>query len=91
MTRQAVVAEVLAGMRPISHPASYFIWLPMPEDVRAEAVAISLLERRISVSTAEPFSVGASTPHALRIALGSVDLKTLRQALSIVREVIERA
>ena len=91
VVRQAVVAEVFAGMHPISHPASYFVWLPLGEEVRAEAVAMALLERRISVSTAEPFSVGASTPHALRIALGSVDLRTLRHALGIVREVIDLA
>jgi len=89
--RQAVAAKSLAGMHPVSHPASYFIWLPLAEEVRAEAVARSLLEKRISVSTAEPFSVGPRTPHALRIALGSVDLDTLRYALGIVRDVIERA
>lgn len=89
--RQAVAAQVLAGLNPISHPNSYFLWLSLGEDIRAESVAMSLLERRISVSTAEPFSVGSSVPHALRIALGSVDLTTLKTALLTVRKVIEYA
>jgi len=91
IARQAVAAKALAGLNPVSHPASYFVWLPLTENVRAESVAMSLLQRRISVSTAAPFSVGSRIPHALRIALGSVDLATLKRALDIVREVVERA
>lgn len=89
--RQAVAAQVLAGLNPVSHPVSYFIWLPLGEDVRAESVAMSLLERKISVSTATPFSVGPRIPHALRIALGSVELATLKHALGTVRDIIEHA
>lgn len=89
--RQSLAAQALGDLNPVSHPASYFLWLPLAEDVRAESVAMSLLERRISVSTAEPFSVGQHVPHALRIALGSVDLATLKHALSIVREVVKFA
>ncbi|MBN7796024.1 PLP-dependent aminotransferase family protein [Parahaliea mediterranea] len=87
--RQAVAAEVLQGLRFVSHPASYFLWLPLPEEVRAERVVRDLLDQRISVSTAEPFSIAAHAPHAIRIALGSVDLSTLRQALMMVRQVVE--
>lgn len=48
-----------------------------------------LLEQRISVSTAEPFALTAQVPHALRIALGSADLATLRRALAAVGSVVE--
>ena len=47
------------------------------------------MENHISVSTAEPFSVSASVPQAIRIALGSVSIDNLRSALVKVREVIE--
>jgi DNA-binding transcriptional MocR family regulator len=87
--RQRIAAQVLRGLDVVSHPASYFLWLRMPGEVRADAVARELMERRISVSTAEPFSTTGQVPHALRIALGSVDLRTLRESLMTVKTVIE--
>lgn len=86
--RQAMVAGLLDGLRPIAHPASYFVWLPLGEEVRADRVAMALVRERIAVSTAEPFATTEQVPHALRLALGSVDLATLRQALQKVRNVI---
>ena len=87
--RQAIAADVLAGLRCVSHPASYFVWLPLPEEVRADRVARALMAERISVSTAEPFATTAQVPHALRLALGSVDLEALRSVLGKVRYVVE--
>jgi DNA-binding transcriptional MocR family regulator len=88
MTRQSIAAEVLAGLRTVRHPASYFVWLPLAEELRADKVAMALAAQRISVSTAEPFATGAQVPHALRLALGSVELDALRDALGKVRRVI---
>jgi DNA-binding transcriptional MocR family regulator len=87
--RQRIAAEVLQGLDRVAHPASYFVWLRLQEEVRAEAVAGALMKRRISVSTAEPFATGAAAPHAIRFALGSVDLPTLRASLGTVRSVID--
>lgn len=87
--RQAIAAEVLGGLPVIGHPAAYFLWLPLAQEVRADRVVGDLLERRISVSTAEPFAITAQVPHALRIALGSADLETLRRALASLRSVVE--
>jgi len=87
MTRQAIAGEVLIGLRCVRHPASYFVWLPLPEEVRADKVAMALTSDRISVSTAEPFATTAQVPHALRLALGSVELDTLRDALEKVKRV----
>jgi DNA-binding transcriptional MocR family regulator len=86
--RQALAAQVLAGVRYISHPCSYFLWLPLAEDARADQVAMTLQRDGISVSTAEPFAVSAQVPHALRIALGSVPMTQLREALVKVRKVV---
>ena len=88
MTRQAIAGDVLTGLRCVRHPASYFVWLPLPEEVRADKVAMALMSNRISVSTAEPFATTAQVPHALRLALGSVELDTLRDALEKVKRVI---
>jgi DNA-binding transcriptional MocR family regulator len=89
MTRQSIAAEVLSGLRSIRHPASYFVWLPLAEEVRADKVAMSLMSQRISVSTAEPFATTAQVPHALRLALGSVELDALRDVLEKVKRVID--
>ncbi|MFJ2480197.1 PLP-dependent aminotransferase family protein [Pseudomonas sp. NPDC087598] len=86
--RQALAAELLKGLDCIGHPSSYFVWLPLPEDVRADQIVVELMQEQISVTTAEPFSVAPHVPHAIRLALGSVDMAVLRQALITVRKVI---
>jgi DNA-binding transcriptional MocR family regulator len=87
--RQALAGELLAGLNCIRHPGSYFIWLPLAEDARADQIAAALMRERISVSTAEPFAVSAHVPRALRLALGSVDMDTLRAALTTVKWTVE--
>ncbi|MGE8150437.1 PLP-dependent aminotransferase family protein [Pseudomonas vancouverensis] len=86
--RQAMARQMLAGLDYISHPNSYFIWLPLAEDARADQVAMALMRDQVSVSVAEPFSVSAHVPHAIRLALGSVDMAALRQALVTVKRVV---
>jgi DNA-binding transcriptional MocR family regulator len=86
--RQALAAQVLTGLECLSHPSSYFLWLPLPEEARADQVAMALQRENVSVSTAEPFAVGAHVPHALRLALGSVAMPMLREALVKVRAVV---
>ena len=86
--RQAMADELLAGLRLVRHPASYFLWLPLPEEARADQVAMALMREQISVSTAEPFATSAHVPHAIRLALGSVDMGTLRNALVNVRRML---
>lgn len=87
--RQALAAELLGPLERQGHPGSYFVWLPLGEEVRADQVAMDLLRQGVSVSTAEPYATGTVVPHAIRLALGSVALPPLRRALRLVREVIE--
>jgi DNA-binding transcriptional MocR family regulator len=86
--RQLIALELLAGLPLVRHPSSYFIWLPLATDVRADQVVAALARERVSVSSAEPFAVTANVPHAIRLALGSVDLPTLKGALGAVKRVI---
>ncbi|SEQ30251.1 DNA-binding transcriptional regulator, MocR family, contains an aminotransferase domain [Pseudomonas sp. NFACC02] len=86
--RQKLATKALAGLGFIRHPASYFLWLPLPEEVRADQVAVALLSENIAVSTAEPFSISSPVPHALRLALGSLEPDALVEALHKVRQVI---
>ncbi len=88
--RQTLAGKVLAGFDYISHPASYFIWLPLPAELRADLIAMTLEREQIAVSTAEPFATTEQVPHALRLALGSVDMNELKVALEKFREVLAR-
>jgi DNA-binding transcriptional MocR family regulator len=65
-----------------------FVWLPLPQEVRVGAIAIALMRERISVSMDLPFSTSAQVPHAIRLALGSVDLAALSQAVGTVVQVV---
>ncbi|HSV84214.1 MAG TPA: PLP-dependent aminotransferase family protein [Ramlibacter sp.] len=87
--RQAIAADVLGRLKRVCHPASYFVWLPLAEEVRADQVAAALMREHVAVSTAEPFSTSPQVPHAIRLALGSVALETLREALRKVARVVE--
>jgi len=79
--RQALARRVLRGLDISAHPSSYYLWLSLPEDVRADGVAASLERAGVLVTTAEPFSVGPSAPQALRVALGSISMDALDTAL----------
>lgn len=89
--RQKQVTRVFKGLPCMRHPSSYFVWLPMPDDLRADQVAMVLQTAGISVSTAEPFATGVQVPQALRLALGSVPLEKLRHALMRVRLALDGA
>ena len=50
-----------------------------------DQIAAALMREQVAVATAQPFATTPHTPRALRLALGSVDLPTLRSALGKVR------
>ena len=87
--RQIIADEELAGLHSVRHPFSYFVWLPLAEDARAEQVVTALLREQISVSTAQPFAISTHVPHAIRLALASVEMGALRGALAKVKWVVE--
>ena len=87
--RQTVARSVLDGLELIGHPSSYFLWLPLPGEARADEVAVALMRETVSVSTAEPFATTKNPPHAIRLALGSVDIDVLAQSLDMVKRVID--
>lgn len=87
--RQKIVSEIFEGLSYIHHPTSYFLWIPLPEEVRADKIVASLHQLQISVATAEPYATTPNIPHAIRIALASIDINLLRDALIKIREIIE--
>ena len=87
--RQAIARKVFAGMEMTAHPASLFVWLRLPPDLRMDRIAMALAERQIAVSKAEAYATTRHAPQALRLGLSSVPLDQLEKVLAQVREVIE--
>jgi DNA-binding transcriptional MocR family regulator len=70
--RQALAREVLAEASLESDPASYFLWLHLPEPWRSDTFASEVRSRGVKVTSAEPFLVGRGPmPHAVRVCLGA--------------------
>lgn len=88
--RQRIAREVLAPFEMSAHPNGLFLWLYLPEDLRADRIVSALAEADIAVSKAEAYAAGRHIPHALRIGLSSVPLSALRPVLQKLRHVIER-
>lgn len=83
--RQALARRVLDGLDIVGHPSSYFLWLRLHDDLRADQVTSQLARWGVLTTTAEPYATTPSAPHALRLALGSLDLRALEAALTKVR------
>ncbi|UGQ46363.1 aminotransferase-like domain-containing protein [Massilia endophytica] len=86
--RQRLARKILDGAAVRSHPSSYFLWLELPDYLRADVVAADLQRSGVLVTTAEPFSIGLQSPQALRIALGSISLEALEGALRLVGKAV---
>ncbi|MES2036571.1 MAG: PLP-dependent aminotransferase family protein [Pseudomonadota bacterium] len=83
--RQRLAHTILQGCDIRSHPSSYYAWLSLGEGVRAEQITAELAKQGVMVSTADAFSAGTSAPQALRLALGSIPLDVLANALHKVQ------
>jgi len=87
--RHQVAVKALEGLDLMGHPSSYFVWIRLPEDVRADRLAAAMAEKNILVATAESFAVSHVYPHAIRLSLAAESLERIRSALGVVREEIE--
>ncbi len=87
--RQAIADEELAGLYTIRNPASYFVWLLLPPEIRADQLAGSLKRQGILVAMSEAFAATAFFPHAIRLSMGGLDLAVLRAALKQIRSEID--
>lgn len=88
--RQAVARRVLRRMDLVAHPASMFLWLPLPEGLRMDRVASALAARGVAVSKAQAYATTRHAPHALRLGLSSMPFSQVEGVLAQVRDVIER-
>ncbi|MFF9838677.1 PLP-dependent aminotransferase family protein [Streptomyces sp. NPDC013740] len=86
--RQDIARDALADLGYDAHPAAYWGWLPLPEELRGDIVAHRLAEQGVLVSTAEAFATTRHAPAALRLALATPDLDVLTEALGRVRDAV---
>lgn len=86
--RQDLARRVLHGCAISAHPSSYYLWLELPEGLRADLVAAELERQGVLVTTAAPFAATAHVPHALRLAIGSISCDALETALQKVRRAV---
>jgi DNA-binding transcriptional MocR family regulator len=89
LRRNALVREVLGGggLTLRGDPRAYHLWLELPGHWRADTFVAAAARRRIAVSPAADFTVGAGqAPNAVRLALAAPDEESLRPALETLLE-----
>lgn len=86
--RQNLAATMLPASAIQAHPASYYIWLSLSHGVRADDIVRHLRVRGVVVSPSSAFATSNEhTSSALRLALGSTSIETLRDGLQIMSEI----
>ncbi|MCF8177510.1 MAG: PLP-dependent aminotransferase family protein [Sulfuritalea sp.] len=89
--RHKLAIKKLAGLELVANENSFFVWVKLPESVRAEQLAISLSQKGIHVATSEAFAASDVYPHAVRLSLGIESMETVGNALDVIRREIELA
>jgi len=87
--RQRLARRILQGCTILAHPSSYYLWLELPAEMRADQVAASLEREGVLVATAESFAATSNVPHALRLAIGSISCEALGAALQKVHHAMD--
>ena len=71
--RQKLAAQALAGHAFAAHPRGHHIWVPLPSGWTRPEFATHIQRQGLAVVTSEAFSVGETSPHAIRVALGAAN------------------
>jgi DNA-binding transcriptional MocR family regulator len=85
--RLRLAAELLGKMRVHAPGCGYHVWVELDEPWRADTFVTACARRGVALTPAPVFSVNRASPNAVRIALSSLPMLTLRSALAIVAEV----
>jgi DNA-binding transcriptional MocR family regulator len=79
--RQAIIRRTLGSYELAGDPASYHVWLKLPEGWRSEAFAAAAARAGVSVSPSSAFAMTPGhAPPAVRLALGLPSQDELRVA-----------
>lgn len=90
--RQGIAARALQGLEFDTHPASYHLWLHLPDPWRSSDFDAQARQHGVAVCPADVFIVGRGhTPHAVRLALGAEeDHARLKTGLETLASLIAR-
>ncbi len=90
IARQAIARRLFGNAEYASHPASFHIWLKLPEPWRREEYTAQARRRGVGVAPADAFAVGRGpVPHAIRIGLSAArDRAQLERALSVLAAIL---
>ena len=90
VARQKLARQLLGKFDLETHPASYHLWLRLPEPWRADEFAAEAKRRGAAVTPPTAFVVGRQpVPHSVRVCLGALpDRAKVRRGLSILRELL---
>ena len=88
-TRNAIAAEMLAGIDHRAHPNGLHVWLPLDDERRESAFIAEARMRGVAVAPGASFQAGnhpagKNPSPAVRISLGSTDEAELRRGLAVV-------
>nr|WP_229583023.1 PLP-dependent aminotransferase family protein [Paracoccus sp. S-4012] len=86
--RQALAAEVLAGVPFRSHPQALHLWLDLPPGRREDEFVTQARLRGVAIASGRAFRLGEGSGPAVRIALGATRAEDLRRGLGVVAEML---
>jgi DNA-binding transcriptional MocR family regulator len=87
--RHAIAAEILAGVRYLSHRESLHVWLPLPGKRREESFVAEARVHGVGIAPAVSFRISEDPwEPAVRISLGSTMEEELRAGLSVIAKLL---
>ena len=90
--RQRILRRALGGLQVQSDPRAYHAWITLPAGWRADAFETAAAGEGVAVVRAAAFAVReADAPQAVRVALASPTLETLRAALETLARLARTA
>jgi DNA-binding transcriptional MocR family regulator len=88
--RQAVAAELLAGIPHRAHPEGLHVWLPLGEGRSEEEFVAHARLQGVAIAPGASFAIdGRPTRPAVRISVGSTTPEQLRDGLKIVVNLLQ--
>jgi 2-aminoadipate transaminase len=86
----ALESHMPAGVRWIRPGGGFFIWLTLPDSLRAAEVAKQAKEAKLLIPVGDPFFAEAPTGQHLRLAFSYVTPDKIEEGLSILGRVLEQ-
>jgi len=89
--RQAIIERALATFEIEADPASFHVWLKLPEGWRSEAFVAAAARAGVAVTPSSAFAMTPGhAPPAVRLALGQPSHEELRTAATRLAEILRR-